>query len=216
MPHSAYIGPDGEVWPSVTEVIDVIAKPGLYAFYAKHGMEGAEKIKVESGDIGSQFHDGVHARFLGLPAPQMSQQAQDMVGSFWDSFVIPYKVTPVLLETKVVNTAKRYHGTFDGIVNVHDLPLEIKWGKPSKETYTGPVLADWKSSNGIYSSHGVQLGGYYKAEPQYTDVGLIVQVNRESLKMKHRFFFGLGHYGDVFYNARALWDYERMKGEWAR
>lgn len=214
MPHVEFTGPDGKPWPSVTEIGDVLSKPGLYRFYADNGWDGAEKIKIESGKIGTEFHNEVYHRLSGSANPDKpSAQALAMVETFFKEFVVPYKVTPIELEKHVVNSKYRYHGSFDGIVNVVNMPKEIRYGKPSVDLYSGPVLADWKSSNGIYDTHGIQLGGYYKAVPT-TDTGLIVQVHRETLKLKYKFFDGLDHYGNVFLNAREIWDYLHSKGAW--
>src|SRR4029077_10862660 len=113
MPHTPFIGPDGKDWPSVTEVGDVLAKPALYRFYADNGWDGAEQIKHDSAAIGQEFHDGIFHRFNGTTTP-ISLQAEQMVDEFFDEFVKPYQVVPIALEQKVINHAKRYHGSFDG------------------------------------------------------------------------------------------------------
>ena len=217
MGHTDFVGPDGKNWPSVTEVCDVISKPGLYPFYGEHGTEGAKRIMEEAGAIGTEFHDEIFHRLNGSKNPiQPSPQACLMVDEFFNSFIKPYQVVPVALEQKVINYAKRYHGSYDGIVQVTNMPLETKYGKPSTQLFTGPVLADWKSSNGIYDSHGIQLGGYAACDNNIPTTGLIVQVKRDTIQLKYKFFMGLNYYGEVFYNAREIYNYIHKQGQWEK
>lgn len=212
MPHTPYVAPNGETdWPSVTEVGDVIAKPALYQFYAKHGTEGVRAILDATGLIGTEYHQGIQDRFTGKPETYTTN-AKALVDAFFAEFVKPYNVQPITLESKVVNITERYHGTYDGIVRVNNLP----WGRGIQGVYSGEMLADWKSSNGIYKSHGVQLGGYWGAERTPPVHGLIVQVRRDTCAVRRKVFTNLSHYYETFLHARALWDYEHGKGKWAK
>lgn len=213
MAHTGFIAPNGESdWPSVTAVGDILAKPQLYKWYAEKGLEEAERIKVAAGSVGTQYHEGIYARFNGSqPTIPIEPQAQGMIDEFFKEFVKPYKVQPESLETKVHNLEVRTHGTYDGIVKVHDLPI----GR-SRTKYTGRVLADWKQSNGIYDSNGLQLGGYWLCIPNPPMDGLIVQMNRETLEIRKKMFTDLRWYAEEFKAARDLWDYVNHKGAWAR
>lgn len=212
MGHTSFISPTGESdWPSVSQIGDVIAKPGLYPFYAKNGVNGAKAIMEWTAAIGTQFHEAVDARFAGRqPSIVIEPRAQLMVDKFWKEFVDKYKVTPVSLEQKVVNLKERYHGTYDAIIHVTGLP----YGRGIQGTYTGNILADWKTASGIYKTNGIQLAGYWGADPNAPQHGLIVQVHRNTMKVRTKMFLDLQHYYKLFLNARALWDYEHSKGAW--
>lgn len=212
MSHTPYIGPDGKEWPSVTRVGDVLAKPQLYAYYAKHGMDGATANKDAAAEVGKLFHDGIYHRFNGTqPTEPLTPQAQAMVDKLFDEFVKPYKVTVESMETKVISNEYRTHGTYDAIVNVHDMPI----GR-ARTKYTGRVLADWKQSNGIYDSHGLQLGGYWLCTPNPPTDGLVIQINRETLDMRKKLFNDLRWYAEEFKAARDLYDYVNHEGAWER
>lgn len=212
MPHTPFTAPDGSTdWPSVTQVGDVLAKPGLYKFYGEHGLDEAEAIKVAAGNIGTQFHEGVFHRFNGTTPTIPIAEAQALVDTFFEEFVKPYKVEPIQLETKVHSLEVRTHGTFDGIVKVTDVPI----GR-SRTKYSGTVLADWKSSNGIYDSHGIQLGGYWLCLPNPPVDGLVVQIDRETKAIRKKLFNDLRWYAEEFKAARDLWDFVNHKGAWAR
>ncbi len=213
MGHSEYIDPvSGKVWPSVTRVTDILAKPQLYAYYAKHGMEGATANKDAAASVGTMFHDGIYHRFNGTtPTEPLTTQAQAMVDKFFDEFVKPYKVAVESMELKVVSNEFRTHGTYDAIVTVTDLPI----GR-ARTKYTGRVLADWKQSNGIYDSHGLQLGGYWLCTPNPPTDGLVIQINRETLDMRKKLFPDLRNYAEEFKACRDLYDYVNHDGVWER
>lgn len=213
MGHTPFTAPNGDTdWPSITQVGDVLAKPSLYKWYGEKGLVEAERIKVETAAIGTEFHLGVYERLAGTPTrTALSPQAQLMVDSFFDKFITPYKVQPISLEQKVFNEEHRTHGTFDGIVKVHDMPV----GR-ARTKYTGVVLADWKSSSGIYDGHGIQLGGYWLCLPTPPQDGLIVQVDRDTRELRKKLFTDLRWYAEEFKAARDLWDYVNRKGAWQR
>lgn len=212
MGHTEYVGSDGKVWPSVTRVCDVLAKPQLYKWYAEKGLAEAERIKKSSGDIGTQYHEAIFARFNGTPPSiPIEAQAQGMVDKFFKEFVTPYKVQPESLETKVVNEELRTHGTYDAIIKVTDMP----YGR-SRTKFSGRLLADWKQSNGIYDSHGLQLGGYWLCVPNAPLDGLVVQIDRESLDIRKKMFTDLRLYADEFKACRDIYDFVNRQGIWER
>lgn len=216
MPHTPFISPTGETdWPSVTQITGVIAKPQLMAWYAKVGTDEAKRVLDSTGDLGSQVHSEIFARFSGTtPDMEVSVEAKGMVDDFWEKFVIPFKVEPVSLEKKVVSLEHRYHGTFDGIIKVEGLFKGLGYWK-------GEVLADWKTSSGIYDTMGVQLGGYWKAESSAPKHGLIVRIDKKKGKKGHhtiqcKAFKDLVNYGELFMDARRLWDFVNHKGAWGK
>lgn len=215
MPHVEFVGPDGDTWPSVTQIISVIAKPQLMAWYAKVGTEEVKRVLDSTGDIGTQVHDEIFRRFSNTqPTTSISNDASEMVSSFWESFVEPFKVTHIELEKKVVNTEHRYHGTFDGLIECTGLIKGIGYQK-------GPILVDWKTSSGIYDTMGIQLGGYWLATPNAPKDGLIVRIGKKKNKkgkysIQLKGFKDLQHYANLFLNARALWDYVNHKGAWEK
>lgn len=212
MPHTDFIAPNGDTdWPSVTGVLDVLAKPQLYRWYAKHGWDVAIQILTDSGDLGSKVHDEIHTRLLmgGQPGIGIDPQVNKLVDKLWSDFIVPYNVKAVKLEQKVVSLEHRYHGTYDGIIHVTNLPIGIK-----QELYTGELLVDWKTSNAIYDSQGIQLGGYWLADSTAPNDGLIVQINKETGDIRKRFFPNLEFYAEEFKHLRSTWDYVHKKGRW--
>jgi len=215
MPHIDFVGPDGDTWPSVTQVVGVIAKPQLMKWYAKVGTDEAKRILDSTGDLGTQVHAEIYARFNGsVPDVPVTVEATKMADSFFEKFVKPFEVEPIELEKKVVSAEHRYHGTFDGIVKVTGLFKGLGY-------HNGPILADWKTSSGIYDTMGVQLGGYWKATDNAPKHGLIVRMDKKPKKrggytIQNKAYKDLEHYGNVFLNARELWDFVNHKGAWSK
>jgi hypothetical protein len=216
LPHTPFIAPTGESdWPSVTQIVGVIAKPQLMAWYAKVGTEEVKRVLNSTGDLGSEVHAEIYSRFNGtVPDIPITVVATKMADSFFEKFVKPFKVEPIELEKKVINTEHRYHGTFDGIVKVTGLFTGLGY-------YNGPILADWKTSSGIYDTMGIQLGGYWKASTTPPPHGLIVRIDKKVNKkgtysIQNKAFKDLQHYSELFLNARALWDYVNHKGAWSK
>lgn len=213
MAHTEYIGPDGKVWPSVTQVTDVIAKPGLYKFYGEHGNEKAKEILDKAAAIGTESHS------------QMESYARDrnfvptdrLAAACVREFCAPYVTGFTAIETKIVHPALRYHGTFDAVITVKDMPLT----KKSKEKYSGTVIVDWKTANDIYDTNGVQLGGYFgglqvAGGTSLPTDGLIVRMDKETERVYWKMFPNLQYYFEVFKNAREIWDFVHKQGAWER
>lgn len=217
MPHTPFIAPTGETdWPSVTQIVGVIAKPQLMAWYAKVGTEEAKRVLDSTGDLGTQVHADIFNRLSGsvVDTTVITDTAKEMTDCFFEKFAEPFKAKPIELEKKVVSEEHRYHGTFDGIIECEGLIKGIGYHK-------GPILVDWKTSSGIYDTMGIQLGGYWLATPNAPKHGLIVRIDKKKNKkgkytIQAKGFKDLEHYADLFLNARALWDFVNHKGAWSK
>jgi CRISPR/Cas system-associated exonuclease Cas4 (RecB family) len=167
MAHSAYIL-DGVPIPSVTEVISVIDKPFLRFWYAKNGLKECERIKKESGDLGSRVHDAIERYLKGENYDIGSPKEDAMVRRFID-WRETNDFRPVELELKVINRTHRYHGTFDAIGTFGDS--------------TELVMCDWKTSSSINDEYALQLAAYAAAYEEQTGMGitrgLIVRMDKK-------------------------------------
>lgn len=213
MTHTEYIGPDGKVWPSVTQVVDIIAKPGLYRFYGEHGNEKAKEILTASCNTGTQTHDALETYLKDRTVEPSDRLASACVREF----CAPYLVGVGAIETKVYNEQLRYHGTFDAIITVKDMPLT----KKSKEKFSGEVIVDWKTANDIYDTNGIQLGGYYgglqvAGGATLPKDGLVVRMDKETARVYWKLFPNLAFYFEEFKHARALWDFVHKQGAWEK
>src|SRR6185295_20239266 len=77
MPHTNFIV-NGEQWPSVTEVLGIVAKPFLHEWYKrevyKAGLDGwkkCEKIYEDGCAFGTAVHSALETWDLANPAAQL-------------------------------------------------------------------------------------------------------------------------------------------------
>lgn len=164
----------GREYPSVTTILNVIAKPALVPWAAKVTAEfavenldevarrkeadpddavsylkGAQwKAKNKAGLKGTEIHALAEAYSTGAPLPPVSPGAVPYVTSLTD-FLKDHRPEPLLTEKTVFNVEKRYAGTFDGIADFPEF---------------GRCIFDWKTSRGVYGETALQLNAYAYGE----------------------------------------------------
>lgn len=205
--HSEFVGPDGRRWPSVTQLCDTINRPFLYRWYGKHGNKRATRILKASASVGTAFHDAIEKHLtVGTKSDTLSSRIGKMISTFELDFMQVYDPKVEVLEGKVIHNALRYHGTYDGIIDVKD-------GKKRKR-----VLCDWKSSNSVHDSYGIQLALYNMALPkdQQVEDGWIIRVGKKRAypELEVRKFEHLRVYEPLALACRELWDFINHEGCW--
>lgn len=203
--HTDYIGPDGKKWPSVTQITDVIAKPGLYKWYGELGYDKAKEVMDKAKDIGTATHDAIETYLRDRTVMPTDKLAAACVREFCE----PYVKAVGSLEQKVINTDLRYHGTYDAVLTVKDMPVT----KRSKDTFSGDLLVDWKTAGAIYDTNGIQLGLYYGAGT-LPHAGLVVRIDKDTEKVYWKLFQPLDCYFDVGKQLRSVWDFVNKQGAW--
>lgn len=149
MPHTEHRGPDGKKWPSVTEFLGAVAKPGLFYFYAKEGWQGANDIGASAREFGSAVHAGIEAAILGEPEPKLTSRQRELVtrALTWmkeSGFVVKAQ------EQHVKHEALGYAGTFDLLGYFESMPETL-------------FIVDWKCSSSVNKDYGLQLAAYAAA-----------------------------------------------------
>jgi len=203
--HSDYIGPDGEKWPSVTEVLGIVAKPWLLSWYKsaveKKGWEGWQdcvKTYDEGCAYGTAAHDALEKWDLTNPAAKLIH----------DEF-LPQVQEFVAQEKKLISEAHRYHGTADFICRM--------------EGETGLWVGDWKTSNTFSDWYMVQMAAYAAAwnethPDQIIDQAVCVHYNKKlkTPKVKVTRYYGLKDYFKAFVSCREVMDFDRGTGPWKK
>lgn len=218
---------DGERWPSVSEIVNVMEKRHLYKWYGTLGWEACEKIKDESAERGSLLHKDVET------AVQNYAVGNDVSASneFVDAAIRWCELTgfmPESFETYVRSNEHRYGGTYDCLGTMPHISAK--------------VLVDWKFTGAIFPSNALQGVGYAKAigESSYAHVGEFRVIrfyelkkpakedkikktkrgNRYAFKglkvaIEEAIYTNLDFYFEEFKACRSLWDYLNSKGKWA-
>ncbi len=139
----------GKPIPSVTEVLDVLAKPGLLRWAWQQGVEGRDYLDVldERADVGSLVHRRILAFFRGdninLYAYDLEQvEEAERCFSKFASWLKKHNVVPILLEEAL--TCETFGGTVDNYCVLDGVK----------------TIIDYKTSKAVYFEHFCQLAGY--------------------------------------------------------
>lgn len=181
MPHKK--SDDGYL--SVTEVLSLsIPKPFLNFWYGKWGIEHCERVKRESGEIGTQVHQIIEDYLAGKTV-EPSGNTLRMFQNFKSKFLEAYSVKPVKLEQTHKCSKYKLQGTFDAIVDING------------ERY----IADWKTSNSIDKiSVPLQLCAYdyLQREAGLIGKGLVVRIDKEKDTVEIKTYPELEQYWPIF------------------
>lgn len=178
MPHKE--SKDG--WLSVTEVLNLaINKPFLAFWRGKIGNEAAGRIQRESQEIGLRVHELIESRFKETEMIGNERETR-MVNNFWESFVVPYEVKPIRLETTYESKELKLQGTADGEIN----------------TNKGEYVGDWKTSNQL-DEIGVplQLSAYDHLRDG-SGKGVAVRIDKVKDKVEVHWYENLKDYWPVY------------------
>lgn len=190
---------DGTRVPSVTQVLQVVAKPALIQWANRVGLEGvnAEEYRNETAVIGTTAHAMVEHYFRNVVADieeELRVQALPGFRNFlrWRH---AHDVMPVLMETPFVSEQHGYGGTVDLVADVDGVR----------------ELIDLKFTRSIHNDQFFQLAAYRQllAENGYpVDRVRIVRAERGEVKRRpfdERMLEDTGEHWDVFQAALALW-----------
>lgn len=193
--YSKYALAGGTVVPGVTSILGCIAKPALYNWYAKEGKNAQVKLE-EAGEFGSKVHTLIEAIYHGQK-PQLDAKLTKITENF-QSVIEPLVQDWLWFERKLISEKYGYGGTAD-------LAFIDKEGKR--------VLADIKTSSGVWPEMNLQLAAYEQAlaeEGEKYDYKIIFHLDKETLvwEVVHIETEGLL---DVFLAALRIWTWKAGK-----
>lgn len=152
---------------SVTTVLGILAKPGLWYYYGKHGTALATKLTRIARIIGTKFHkfaeiDGVNPKKANKLYEKWSKAGKfktksgkklwGLVNQYW-RIKERFNIHPLETEFNFYYENKKktilYGGTIDEIGFVEVLKGESKL-----------LLIDWKTSGAVYWDNVLQCAAY--------------------------------------------------------
>lgn len=168
MPHKTY-ELDGKTYPSVTEILAIIAKPGLMTWANSLGLAGKDN-KTESqriAGIGTAVHAQIESYFReGKPFYEGAPKEARYPLKLFAMWLQKHEIEPVLIEESLISPALGFAGTIDLLAKV-DGRL---------------TLIDFKTSTRIYGDYYAQLSAYKQllAERGFVpEAMLIVRLGKE-------------------------------------
>ncbi len=200
MPHVAYVDKEsGKEWLSGSKISSIINKPELNIWRGAIGNKKADKILSDANKIGQEFHEIIQQyledSFVGHEV--YNEKALEMANKVYD-WCNKNKLKVITLEKEVKHQELRYNGTLDGVVKIED----------------HPYIVDWKTSNRIDKTVVIQLCAYLMAldsmmfpEKFPVNDGLIVNINKKTLKVKEFYYPNLRQYSDIVLSCLKLWNF---------
>lgn len=139
--------------PGTTTVVGRFKDSGALIYWAwDQGKQGLDyrQTRDSAADAGTLAHAMVEADIRGTAAPDLTQYQPELVAKAQSSFSAylewksQTKLKPFHTEMPLVSKKWLFGGTIDAV------QLDNK-----------VALLDWKTSNGIYQDHLIQVGGGY-------------------------------------------------------
>ena len=215
MPHKVMVRGGVNV-PSVTQIIGALDKPGLYNWYGKFGTEECNRIKTESALFGTVVHDMIEqyitkmSKTIEFPESVDQDKARECATNFAEWYETSgLEVINAEPEDAVYSKRYNFQGTWDFIGRKQGVML----------------AADWKTSNQLYETVGLQLSAYahlfgesqgWSDEEIFKNIpnGLAVRIDKKSAKVYTKEYTGLKHYFDVFKHLIPVYEFHTQTGDW--
>jgi hypothetical protein len=148
---------DVKWYPSVTRIIKATSPtpPGLIAWYAKHGVEGANQLRDEAAERGTQMHI-LFERYMAGQTVEMtglSEFHSKALMSF-DEFFRKDVAEVYAVEMLLYSDRHEFAGTCDLVCKLNNGKIAI---------------VDFKSGSSVYDDYAVQLEMYRLAWNEHAE-----------------------------------------------
>lgn len=211
MPTIPYKDSKGTRLPGVTTVISNLGWSTNQLMYWAwdQGMKGLNfrDTSQSACDVGTLVHSYIECDIHGTPPPVIPPEFEDQVSNAvlgWMHWRDMSQFKPLRTEVSLVSDKLKFGGTMD---------LAAVIGRP--------VLADLKSSKGIYPNHKIQIASYgwlwdnadlefidgewRPWKPEYPLEGLaLLQVGKEDGSFHYHFWHELSQAWEVFQHLLAI------------
>lgn len=215
--HTRYKNTEGKVVPSVTTIIDNIGwnKHILMAWVKRTTLEGEDpdKVRDKAADIGTIAHAMIEEHITSeaphletIYAERDEYSSADLIKAeiafeaylIWEkSMDIDLTDERVRSEVRMVSEWYQYGGTADFLAPLGDVFC----------------LIDFKSSNGVYREHVIQLAAYEWMVEENMGLAVpahLLQVGKDEPDFHHYQFTDLSNAFNAFKAARQLHDLKKL------
>ena len=193
--------------PSVTTVISRFKESGALLQWAyRQGLAGRELYaeRDTAADIGTLVHSLVEADIRNQPHPEIPAEFEERVisgYSAWRDWWEHSRLEIVATEMHMISTAHLYGGTPDAV---------------GRDVHGRLVLLDWKTSNGVYTDHLIQLAAYLHLwDENHPDQPIeggahLVRFAKESGDFAHHYYPALPEAWQQFLLFRQAYDIDKQ------
>jgi len=123
-------------FPSVTQIVDIIDKPGLRYWYGKYGIKECEAKKRSSQKIGHDVHKAIERFVKGVPFDEAREglnNDQLVMLSYLTDWCSKNDPKPIKMEEALYSHVYKFAGTPDLVCSIN-----------GRKT---PILVDWKTDS---------------------------------------------------------------------
>ena len=205
-------------YPSVTQVLDVLRKPGLEYWFKVNTPQYIEEKSARGKEIGTQIHQAIQDHIELREVKIETDYAVEVTNALKSFMLFKAEHPEILLhksEMMLTHGVYKYNGTLDVRADMIDVP----------------VIGDWKTGEAklndkpkVYDEHKTQLAAYIKA---YNDVskeniirGFIVVMAKDKIAYDYYVMEAAEideQFNEVFLPALKISNYQRRatlkKGE---
>jgi len=212
---------NGKKYPRVTQVNNIIAKPGISAWAGRVGWKKVEAVIARRCEIGVTVHNLIERTLkkkkFNLGTYEKEIQTDMML---FDEFKINTRLDPEGLEQNLWSNKHGYAGTADYIGQYKSFEKYMVRGHKTKFTEEARVIGDWKTSADIYRPYWLQMAAYIVAFEELTGQKLegafIVQFRNGRIRVKEKTYAELMKEFKAFLHAFALYEWEHRLGIWSK
>jgi len=151
-----YTRDDKSFFPSSTTILDVWPKGYGYIAWLKSFGVDADRVLDEAGRQGTKIHDAIdeyikynEVRWADDVGKAIYTAPEWMMIMRFRDFWKTYKPTVLAHEFSMLSEKLGFGGTLDLVCEIKNVP-----------GFEGIWLIDYKSSNGVYKSHELQIASY--------------------------------------------------------
>jgi hypothetical protein len=206
-PKQGYTLADGTKIPGTTTVLGTSlgwSKGPLMKWAHRMGLEGKELYgeRDAAAEIGTIAHEAAECHIKGreFVMPDLPEEAAKKVRSAFSAYLEwreDSRIEVVSSEIAYVSEQFKYGGTLDGIGR-----------KGSRK-----VLIDFKTSNGTYAEHLIQLAAYHHLDLESTGEPFerwhLLRFGKERGDFHHHSYQPIPEAWEAFKHLRALYDLKR-------
>lgn len=207
---------EGKKYPRVTQILNIIAKPGITSWAARVGRKKVEAVIARRCELGTTVHNLIE-RTLKKQSFNLGTYEKEIQTdmTLFDEFKINTCLEPEGLEQNLWSNKHGYAGTADYIGQYKSFLKYMVRGHKAKFTKEARVLGDWKTSADIYKGYWLQMAAYIVAFEELTGERLegafIVQFRNDKIRVKEKTYAELMEEFKVFLHAFAVYKWEHKK-----
>ena len=211
---------NGKDYNRVTQVLGIIAKPGITSWAARVGRKKVEAIIKRRCDLGTVVHNLFERTLKGesFNLGNYEQEIQNDLNLF-DEFKINTCLEPEALEQNIWSNKYGYAGTMDYVGEYKSHTKYMVKGHKAKFMKGARVVGDWKTSADIYPQYWMQLAAYICAFEELTGEKLegafIAQFRNGKIRVKEMTYDELMLEFKGFLHALGLYSCTNKKGIWS-